>query len=245
MQSLGDRMKTYERIETSARFMPGAPIYVRIDGRSFSKFTKKMAKPYDERMSKVMQDVTAFLVKETGACIGYTQSDEISLVFYQENIDSSVFFDYKKQKMVSVISGLTSAMFMKLALQVFPEYCADAVPCFDSRVFVLPNKTEAMNAVLWRVKDATKNSVSMAARSVFPHKELQGRKQDEMITMMLEKGLDWNSYPEYFKSGSFFKRVRYENETGAIRSKISQVAIDKPFMDLDHNERVSLIFSKE
>lgn len=52
--SLGDRMKKYEKIETGDRFIPCLPVYVRIDGRSFSKFTKSMNKPYDERMSRVM-----------------------------------------------------------------------------------------------------------------------------------------------------------------------------------------------
>ena len=38
--ALGDRMKAYERQETEQRFIPLLPIYARIDGRGFSKFTK-------------------------------------------------------------------------------------------------------------------------------------------------------------------------------------------------------------
>lgn len=242
--SLGDRMKMYEKLETSNKFTPCLPIYVRIDGRSFSKFTKNMFKPYDERMSRVMQEVTKFLVEETNASIGYTQSDEISLVFYQDNIQSSVFFDYKKQKMVSVIAGLTSAKFMKLAMENFPEYCEYATPCFDCRVFALPNKIEAMNAILWRVKDASKNSISMSARSLFSHKELQGKKQNEMIDMMLTKEVDWNKYPKFFKEGSFFKRVVFLNEMQVLRSRVLEVNVEKSFFDLSYKERVKLIFDK-
>ena len=47
--ALGDRMKAYERQETELRFIPLLPIYARIDGRGFSKFTKGFARPYDER----------------------------------------------------------------------------------------------------------------------------------------------------------------------------------------------------
>lgn len=242
--SLGDRMKKYEKIETGDRFIPCLPVYVRIDGRSFSKFTKLMKKPYDERMSKVMQDVTKALVEETGASIGYTQSDEISLVFYQDNIESSIFFDYKKQKMVSVIAGLTSSLFMKFCMKQMPEYCENSVPCFDCRVFSLPSKSEAMNAVLWRVKDATKNSVSMAARNIFSHRDLQGKKQNDMISMMLEKNVDWNNYPKYFKEGSFFKRVSYLNEQQINRHKVEEILADISFLDLTAEERVNLIFRK-
>ena len=38
--SFGDRMKGYEAVEAKRRFMPLLPIYARIDGKSFSKFTK-------------------------------------------------------------------------------------------------------------------------------------------------------------------------------------------------------------
>ena len=34
--NFGDRMKAYERQETARRFMPGIPVYARIDGRSFT-----------------------------------------------------------------------------------------------------------------------------------------------------------------------------------------------------------------
>lgn len=242
--SLGDRMKKYEKIETGDRFIPCLPVYVRIDGRSFSKFTKSMNKPYDERMSRVMQEVTKALVEETGASIGYTQSDEISLVFYQDSIESSIFFDYKKQKMVSVIAGLTSSLFMKFCMKQMPEYCENSVPCFDCRAFSLPSKGEAMNAVLWRVKDATKNSVSMAARSLFSHRELQGKKQNDMITMMLEKDVDWNKYPKYFKEGSFFKRVSYLNDQQVNRHKVEEILQDISFLDLTAEEKVDLIFRR-
>jgi tRNA(His) 5'-end guanylyltransferase len=99
--NLGDRIKHYEKMETAEKFMPMLPIVARLDGRSFSKFTKSMTKPFDIDMTAIMQEVTKYLVKETGADIGYTQSDEITLVFWQRDYGSDVFFAGKKQKMVS------------------------------------------------------------------------------------------------------------------------------------------------
>lgn len=75
----GDRMKLYESAESSRKLDPKFPIVARIDGRSFSKFTKKMQRPYDQRMSDAMVDTTAFLVQETHALLGYTQRTRFHL----------------------------------------------------------------------------------------------------------------------------------------------------------------------
>ena len=44
----GDRMKDYEQKEAGRKFLPMLPICIRLDGKGFSKFTKKMNRPYDE-----------------------------------------------------------------------------------------------------------------------------------------------------------------------------------------------------
>lgn len=54
-------MKFLEGFETSRRFLPGLPLYARIDGRGFSKFTKNMARPFDEQMVRAMVDTTKIL----------------------------------------------------------------------------------------------------------------------------------------------------------------------------------------
>lgn len=79
--SLGDRMKGYEATETDRRFVPLRPIYARIDGRSFSRFTQGMTRPFNHKMSHAMIETTKYLVEHTHATVGYTQSDEISLVW--------------------------------------------------------------------------------------------------------------------------------------------------------------------
>jgi len=67
----GDRMKIYEMAEAGRRLMPLLPACARLDGKSFSNFTKDMKRPYDERLSRLMVDTTKHLVKETNACMGY------------------------------------------------------------------------------------------------------------------------------------------------------------------------------
>ena len=81
--NLGDRIKQYERIETRGKLIPMLPTVVRLDGRSFSKFTKSF-EPFDEDMLQAMVATTKFLVEESNAVIGYTQSDEITLILYTD-----------------------------------------------------------------------------------------------------------------------------------------------------------------
>lgn len=237
----GDRMKSYERTETNQFFDLNKPVYVRIDGRSFSKFTRQMKKPFDYDFTDIMQEVTKYLVKETSANLGYTQSDEISLLFCRKGEKSSVFFEGKKQKMVSVLSALATAKFVQLALDKFPEQCAKNLPIFDARAFNVPNLVEAMNCFLWRQKDAVRNSVSMFARYHFPHSQIQGKSKDEMISMLEQKGTSWYTLPVDVREGAYFKREVFALQPNLLRSRISKIEGEKSFLEMNFEERMEMI----
>lgn len=210
--NLGDRMKLYERRETDRIVCPRLPIYARIDGRCFSKFTKKLNKPFDERFVKTMIDTTASLVHETNAIIGYTQSDEISLLWYNDKPDGEIFFNGRIFKITSNLASLTTAFFIKHFCDYFDVDISNmfsqyGMPSFDCRVFELPSKTEAVNAILWRELDATKNAISSAAHSMFSHKSLQNLNGKQMQEKMWqEKNINFNDYPAYFKRGTFVRK---------------------------------------
>jgi tRNA(His) guanylyltransferase len=82
MGNFGDRMQEYERIEAARQFMPLLPVCARLDGKSFKRFTKGLDRPYDRGLVELMIATATYLVQETQANMGYTQSDEISLVWY-------------------------------------------------------------------------------------------------------------------------------------------------------------------
>lgn len=212
--ALGDRMKAYERRETDRRFMNFAPVVARMDGRGFSKWTAGLERPYDAALSEVMIETTRRLVAETGARIGYTQSDEITLVLLVDEIDQSMMFDGKAQKLCSILASMTTSFFtLECLARTGTELARRALrgPQFDARVFQVPTRFEAANAVLWRERDAAKNAVSMAARSFYEHGELQGRTGPEMQEMMFQRGQNFNDYPAFFKRGSFLQaRTRRE-----------------------------------
>lgn len=208
--ALGDRMKFYENLEAGRRLMPLLPVVARMDGRSFSQFTRDLARPYDERLSRLMVETTRLLVKETNARVGYTQSDEITLLLYSEDPNSQIYFDGRLHKMLSQLAAQTTAVFNFLLPRFLPEKAKnlspERLPTFDARVFQVPNLTEAANAVLWRELDATKNSISMAARCHYSHKELMNKNGSQMQEMLFAKGVNWNDFLAFFKRGTYIQR---------------------------------------
>lgn len=206
--ALGDRMKWYEK-RYSHQMMPMIPVLARVDGRSFSKFTKGLDRPYDESMCRLMIETTKFLVEQTNARCGYTQSDEISLVWLTENPDAEMFFGGKLSKMVSVVGSLTTAYFNQRLSEFLPEK-ANELPMFDNRVWEVPCQSEASSYFLWRETDATRNSISMATRTFYSHKECHGKNSSEMQEMLFQRGTNWNDYPRHFKRGTYVRKRSVE-----------------------------------
>jgi tRNA(His) guanylyltransferase len=203
--ALGDRMKLYERIEAGRRLMPLLPICARIDGKRFSRFTAGLARPYDERLSRLMVEVTQYLVEHSHARIGYTQSDEISLLFHAESFGQQVFLDGRVQKMTSILAAMATAKFNALLPERIVER-AGKLALFDCRVWTVPTREEAANVFLWREQDASKNSISMAARHYYSHAQLDHKDGAEMQEMLFQKGVNWNDYPAFFKRGTYVRR---------------------------------------
>ncbi|MFA5722800.1 MAG: tRNA(His) guanylyltransferase Thg1 family protein [Candidatus Pacearchaeota archaeon] len=235
---LGDRMKDYE-IRTRTMLPRRSNIMIRIDGKAFHTYTRGLNKPFDFGLMEDMAETTKYLCsKIQGAKMGYTQSDEISILLtdYDSNKTDS-WFDGQVQKIVSVAASMATAKFNKLRairaigninvsydeagetgmIQLYHSAIEDMTLAeFDARVYTLPDAEEVVNYFIWRQQDATRNSISMAAQAYFSHSELQnvntGKQQD---MLMLQKGINWNEYPTPAKRGWTIKR---ENQTW-VRAK--------------------------
>jgi tRNA(His) 5'-end guanylyltransferase len=96
-------MKQYEAV-SQTYLMRRTPVIIRLDGVAFHTFTKNFDKPLDEPFSEAMRWVTRHLVNNIQGCLmGYTQSDEISLVLQDyKKLDTDAWFGYNVQKLVSV-----------------------------------------------------------------------------------------------------------------------------------------------
>jgi tRNA(His) 5'-end guanylyltransferase len=188
---------------------------IRLDGKTFSSWTKGLERPFDIRLSRNMVAITKLLVKETNALMGYTQSDEITLALYSPDSQTQIYFDGRIQKICSILSGKVAGWFNKLLPDSIPEKAndpLDRLPTFDCRVWCVPTLDEAANNFLYRERDATKNSIQMAARTFYSHRELHLKNTKEQQAMLLERDVNWNDYPTLFKRGTFVQRYIKERK---------------------------------
>ena len=202
-----------------------------MDGHGFSKYTKKMNKPFDDKFSNAMDFATAGLCERFSPKFAYTQSDEISLILTDfENIEAQQIFDGKIQKICSLTAGVATAKFnqylmaktlldgkLMLMEQDFMDF---NMAEFDSRVYIIPDFREVYNYLVWRQQDCTRNSISMAAQSVYSHKELEKKSSEVKQEMLFKKGINWNNYKTKYKRGTVVRKETYEKLTPSGFGKV-------------------------
>lgn len=234
---LAKRMKDYESI-SKTRLMKRCPVICRIDGKAHHTFTRGFKRPFDEVYMKSMQETTKYLCENLqGVVLGYTQSDEITLVFVDyEKFNTSPYFDYEVQKLCSIIASMATMTFNKFfaenvrayefsddtwseELKTFDTSRADVYKkalekgaMFDARVFNIP-KEEVTNCIYWRQLDASRNSIQMVGQANFSHKELHCKTCNDIQDMLMEqKGINWNDFPTYQKRGTCVIKEEYYPE---------------------------------
>ncbi|CAH6421704.1 TRNAHis guanylyltransferase [uncultured virus] len=208
VDTLGIRMKLYESITTETRFDSKDILVVRLDGRSFSSFTRSLKSngPFHKGFSTTMREVTKHLIATHNPVVGYTQSDEITLVFIN-NATSSHPFGGRTFKMTSLLAADASLKFTSLIPQYIPEKNG-VLASFDCRVFVVPSIEEAYNCIVWRRKDGYRNAVSAVAREYFSANQLHHKHRKEQLNMLEAKGIMFHDvYDEHYRFGTFFARM--------------------------------------
>lgn len=126
------RMKKYEFV--SRHYLTTrTPVIIRIDGKAFHTFTRGFQRPFDDVLSKTMQETMKYLCENIQGCVlGYTQSDEITLVLVDyKNIDTSAWFDYNIQKCASVAASMATLAFNKFFDNNINEYGREHIEDWD------------------------------------------------------------------------------------------------------------------
>ena len=260
--SLGNRMKEYENVSRDY-LTRRTPVIIRIDGKAFHTFTKGFKKPFDDIMVCSMQDTMKYLCENIQGCVlGYTQSDEITLVLVDyKNIDTSAWFDNNIQKMVSISASMATLAFndsFKVNSAKFANKCIinnvdrEEYMCyfnkhktfkqalFDSRVFNIP-KEEVCNCLIWRQQDATRNSIQSVGQANFSSKQLHGKSCNEIQDMlMLQKGINWNDYPTHLKRGSCC--IKKSVVKGDVERSVWEIDIEIPIFTQNRDYVDNLIF---
>lgn len=205
-ETMGDWCKWLEKNFSPEIMIPTLPVIIRLDGNNFHNWTKGLKRPFDRKLNELMTETTKFLVQETNAIVGYTQSDEITLILYSNDRKRCIYNDGKKQKILSKLTAKCVNFFNEKRKYLLPEHNKIAV--FDCRIYQTPSLHDACVQLLWRENDATRNSILMLAYSLFGHAKCFKLNTNELQDkMMLEKNINWNNLDAKLKRGIYIKRT--------------------------------------
>ena len=200
--------KKMKQIEHSTRdYISSSSKYlmVRLDGKAFHTYTKKFNKPFDTRIEDAFQyTLTTLAEKIQSVKIGYSQSDEITLVLYKgEKEGSEHWFNGNIQKITSTSASIATAAFNKKMTELYPELNEFAF--FDSRVYPV-SETDVLEMLVWRQQDGIRNSVQALAQSKFSKKDLFKKSVKEQKEML--NGA-WEELPLFEQRGFTTIRENY------------------------------------
>lgn len=191
------------QFETAHDFcvLPGIFMVARLDGRGFSRLTKEVHQfeaPFDTRFRDHMISTVEHLMNCGFRVVyGFTQSDEISLLFHRN--ESS--FERKLRKFDSVLSGEASARF-SLSL--------NAMACFDCRISQLPTSDLVVDYFRWRQEDATRNALNAHCYWLLRKEGKSVKNATESLLhlsvadkneLLFKRGVNFNTLPHWQKRG--------------------------------------------
>jgi tRNA(His) 5'-end guanylyltransferase len=215
------KMRVFETSQ-DRNVLPNMYVVARIDGRSFTKLTKEVHKfkaPFDE----IFRDYMIETVKHLMSCgfnivYGYTQSDEISLLFdYNETA-----FGRKTRKYLSILAGEASAKFSALL---------GSVGAFDCRLSELPNEQLVIDYFRWRGEDAHRNALNAHCywrlrQDDFTQNQatdkIKGISTAEKNELLYQYGINFNDLPNWHKRGIgiYWKDVDKEGFNPVTKEKV-------------------------
>ena len=208
---LDAKMRIYETAHDHY-VMPEMYMVARIDGRSFTRLTKEIHKfktPFDEKMRDYMvKTVEHLMCCGFKVLYGYTQSDEISLLFaYEENT-----FQRKERKLNSILAGEASAKFSLLL---------GDLGAFDCRIIQFPNLELVNNYFRWRQEDAKRNALNGHCYWSLRDESISGKEASAVLDklsvsekneLLFKKGVNFNNIPSWQKRGTGLYWETYEKE---------------------------------
>lgn len=197
---LDKKMRIYER-SIDQCILPDMYLVARLDGRNFSRLTKEVCDfeaPFDVRFRDMMvETVKALMTCGFRVVYGFTESDEISLLFHKEE-DT---FGRKVRKYDSILAGQASAAF---SLQL-----GQAV-AMDCRLVPLPNLERVQDYFLWRQEDAHRNALNAHCYWMLRKEGLDARTANDLLEgksvaykneLLFSRGINFDKLPSWQKRG--------------------------------------------
>ena len=194
------KMRVYEQsIDQSV--LSDMFLVARLDGRSFSRLTKEICSfeaPFDERFRDMMVNtVKALMDCGFRVVYGFTESDEISLLFHKEENT----FGRKVRKFNSILAGIASATF---CMQI------GQVAALDCRIVPLPSIERVQDYFLWRQEDAHRNALNAHCYWMLRKEgmdadrataELEGKSISYKNELLFSRGINFDKLPSWQKRG--------------------------------------------
>lgn len=205
--SLGDRIKRYEEAGKH-RFAPRQPLLVRVDGRAFHTYTRRLDRPFDHDLMDAMEHAMRKVAADMqGFKLAYTQSDECTFLLTDfDRPETRGWFNYELNKVVSLSASLFTAHFDRWwSVHEDRERALNGPAAFDARAFTVLVE-DVPNVFVWRQRDWERNSVAMLAQAHFSHKQLHGKKVPDMHEMLHGVGVNWARLSPREKNGTFLLR---------------------------------------
>ncbi|MCS3801214.1 tRNA(His) guanylyltransferase Thg1 family protein [Niastella sp. OAS944] len=205
------KMRVYETSHDRC-VLPNMYLVARIDGRSFTKLTKEVQKfkaPFDERFRDLMVETVKHLMNcGFNVIYGFTESDEISLLFHH----NESAFSRKTRKFISILAGEASAKFSSML---------GDVGAFDCRLSELPNKKLVEDYFRWRNEDAHRNALNAHCywrlrQDNYSQNEATSKIEGLSIAakneLLFQYGINFNDVPNWQKRGIgvYWKNVKKE-----------------------------------
>lgn len=197
---LDTKMRRYEQ-SIDRYILPDMYLVARLDGRSFSRLTKEICDfeaPFDIRFRDMMVNtVKALMDCGFRVVYGFTESDEISLLFHKDEET----FGRKVRKFNSILAGTASAAF---SLQL------GQVAAFDCRLAPLPNLERVQDYFLWRQEDAHRNALNAHCYWMLRKEGMSVKDATEMLEgksvafkneLLFSHGINFDKLPSWQKRG--------------------------------------------
>lgn len=250
----------YDHYESVADFqlLNRLPVIIKVSGRSFSRLTRNLDRPFDKRLINVFKNTLLHTIQSIDdAVFGFQYSDE--LVFVLRNDRSFEYQPYHQNKIQEILgiiaSTVTVNFFKNLILEdELNELDGDAI--FRSKVFTLPSINETVNFLIYKQQLCMGNAIFRAAQAEITNlygksatfKILNGKKLGEKLDILQDKcQIDYEShYPAAYRNGiAAYKVPKIIKTSDGEQNQKNKWIIDSnlPIFSSDKNFLINIINS--
>lgn len=239
--------------EVEDRLLPLTWIVIRIDGRSFHRFSDAhgFKKPNDLDALNLMNECAKSVMEDLADIVfAYGISDEYSFVIRKE----SNLYKRRTSKLVSVVVSLFAATYVFKWRDHFPDKQLQYPPAFDGRAVCYPEDSVLRDYLAWRQVDCHINnqyntciwSMIKAGKSKdCAHNELKGTRADLKNELLFKTyGINYNDLPGIFRKGSYVYRKKVEESI--MVGDGTKVSVKQRYvLTLENGDIISDAFWKE